>query len=146
MSVTISSQKLVKMGVSSSEDGYYFYDSVNKRTFIVMNTYDVNNQPVYEEWTDANYRVHRVMAREQRIAGSFQVKFYKRTDYEEFLDKFGKTEYSYTPVILTVYVNNLGETRQGYFYIEFTTKDEIPYMDGGKEDSIDGITIAITEA
>lgn len=146
MSITISSQKLVKMGAASSTDGYCFYDSANDRTFIVMNTYDVNNQPPYEEWTDANYRVHRVMSRNRRISGSFQVKFYKREDYETFLDNFGKPEYMYNPVKLTVYVNNTGTIEEGFFYIEYTTKDEIPYMNGGKEEELEGFTINIIEA
>lgn len=141
----IESNKLVKMGALSDPSGYCFYDDTLGRTFIVMNTYDVNNQPQYEEWTDANYRVHRVLTREQKIEGSFQVKFLRSSDYETFLSSFGDPSYRYNHVLLTVFVNNLGELREGYFYIEYTAKDEIPYMDGGKEENVEGFTINITE-
>ena len=139
--MSITQSKLVTM----PSTGYDFTDSSTGYSFIVMNSYDVNNRPPCEEWTDANYNLHRVMTRTRKVEGSFQVKFRRKTDYETFLSTFGNTTYNYTPVLLSVYVNNMGTVITAYFYIEYTTKDEIPYMDGGKEDSLEGFTITITE-
>lgn len=144
--MSIVANKLIKMGAKTIPTGYDFVDPQTGHTFIVMNTYDVNNQPTYEEWTDANYKTHRVMTRSRKIVGSFQVKFPRKEEYERFLSNFGNPEYSYRETMLTVFVNNTGTVEDGFFYIDYTTKDEIPYMDGGKEEELEGFTINITEA
>lgn len=130
---------------------YDFKPQNSNYTVIVANTYDVNDQPQYEEWTDANYRIHRVVTRETKVIGSFQVKFNKKEDIEEFMIKFGDPTHRYNPIYLTVFVNNrigYNEDYQyvsAYFYVEYTTKNELPYMDGGKEESLEGFTINISE-
>ena len=129
---------------------YDFKPANSDYTVIVMNTYDVNDQPQYEEWIDANYKVHRVLTRE-KIEGNFQVKFNKKEDIEDFMQKFGDPAHRYHHIYLKVFVNNrLGYRAEeqyvtAYFYVDYTTKNELPYMDGGKEDSIEGFTINISE-
>lgn len=134
----------------TSEVIYNFTPSESKYTVIVANSYDVNDQPQYEEWIDANYKVHRVLTR-QKIEGNFQVKFTKKADIEEFMQKFGDPAHRYHHIYLKVFVNNrLGYSQQdqyvtAYFYVDYTTKNELPYMDGGKEESLEGFTINISE-
>ena len=129
---------------------YDFKPANSDYTVIVMNTYDVNDQPQYEEWIDANYKIHRLLTRE-KIEGNFQVKFTKKEDIEEFMQKFGDPAHRYHHIYLKVFVNNrLGYSAEeqyvtAYFYVDYTTKNELPYMDGGKEDSIEGFTINISE-
>lgn len=129
---------------------YDFKPSGSDTTCIIMNTYDVNDQPQYEEWVDANYKVHRVFNR-FKVQGSFQVKFNKKADFEEFLNKFGSPMHTYDPIYLSVFVNNRASSsstvalKRAYFYVDYTTKNEMPYMDGGKEESLEGFTINISE-
>ena len=133
---------------------YDFKPTGSDYTVIVMNTYDVNDQPQYEEWIDANYKVHRVLTR-QKIEGNFQVKFTKKEDIEEFMQKFGDPSHRHHPIYLKVFVNNRigyqyeegeeGQYVKAYFYVDYTTKNELPYMDGGKEESLEGFTINISE-
>lgn len=54
--------------------------------YIIKDTYDVNAEPVYESWTDGNFREHRIQIRD-RVKGSFDVIFFDddNTAYQNFL-------------------------------------------------------------
>lgn len=52
---------------------------------IINGTYDVSNEDVYEEWTDANLQEHRLSVR-TRITGSFDMYFRTEAAYEAFLN------------------------------------------------------------
>ena len=58
--------------------------SLDVTPFIVLNTYNVSSQPVYDEWTDGNCHTRRSVKR-RRLEGSFSVKFFKVADYQNFL-------------------------------------------------------------
>ena len=142
------------VSVMASEYGAVIYDfkpANSDYSVIVANSYDVNDLPQYEEWVDANYKTHRVVTRETKIEGSFQVKFTKKADIEEFMQKFGNPIHRHSPILLKVFVNNrIGYSANeqyvtAYFYVDYTTKNELPYMDGGKEESLEGFTINISE-
>lgn len=139
MSDITTSKRLVCMPAALSFEGY------DLTPHIVMNTYDVTNQPSYEEWIDANFITHRVLTNSSKIQGSFQLKFYKKEDLKEFIDNIGDPKYRYDPVYLEVFVNNILDTKRSFFYIEYTLKNEMPYMDGGKEEEIEGFTVNILE-
>jgi len=54
--------------------------------YIIKDTYEVNAEPVYESWTDGNFREHRIQIRD-RVKGSFDVIFFDddNTAYQNFL-------------------------------------------------------------
>lgn len=52
--------------------------------YINESSYKVNSEPVYNEWTDANYRKHRDEVR-RRVTGSFDLAFVNDTQYNSFL-------------------------------------------------------------
>ena len=52
--------------------------------FIVLNTYAVSSQPVYEDWEDGYCHARRAVRR-RKLQGSFDVKFFNQKDYQDFL-------------------------------------------------------------
>ena len=67
---------------------------------------DLNAQDVFEEWTDGNWNIHRVITR-QRITGSVKLGFKTAADLGSFLSgiEAARNASGYYPV--TAYVNNL---------------------------------------
>lgn len=59
--------------------------SLDVTPFIVLNTYNVSSQAVYDEWTDGNGHSRRGVKR-RRLEGSFSVKFFNIADYRNFFD------------------------------------------------------------
>lgn len=59
-------------------------NGIDVTRFINESSYVVNSEPVYEEWTDANYRIHRSEYR-RRVKGSFDLCFITSDQYDEFL-------------------------------------------------------------
>ena len=53
---------------------------------IIKDTYKVNTEPVFESWTDGNFREHRIYIRD-RVKGSFDVIFFDDDNgaYQDFL-------------------------------------------------------------
>lgn len=83
---------------------------------IKLLTYDVNSEDINEDWDDANYETHRIVAR-KRVTGKFEMIFPSMTRQKEFfhyveeskqLNEFG---IAYTE--LKVLVNNVLDTRNG---------------------------------
>lgn len=52
--------------------------------FMDIQNYDVQKEPIYEEWTDGNYVKHRNVVR-TRIKGKFKLGFRDSTDVSAFL-------------------------------------------------------------
>ena len=52
--------------------------------FINESSYTMNSTPVYEEWTDANYKTHRSEYR-RRVKGSFDLCFITPEQYNDFI-------------------------------------------------------------
>lgn len=73
--------------------------------FIVLNTYEVSNQPVYKEWVDANGKFRKGVKRTQ-LKGSFSVKFFNPKDYADF---FSALENNHNPnadyITVNIYEN-----------------------------------------
>lgn len=78
--------------------------------FIISKTYKVNEQDVYETWTDANGITHRVIYR-KKISGSFELQFIDRSIYDRFIDELESIKQDgFYPIEL--YINNLLMTKQ----------------------------------
>lgn len=110
--------------------------------FITVPSYKINNGPVYNEWTDANYKKHRDILR-YKITGTFKMLFNTEEDLNQFLDDIYNYEDAsggYIPV--TVYVNNLSNQQTIDAYISFTLANDKPYY-GVKEH--EGFEIKVEE-
>lgn len=57
---------------------------VDITNYINYTSYKVSSEPVYNEWTDANYRKHRDEVR-RRVTGSFDLAFITDDQYNSFL-------------------------------------------------------------
>jgi len=57
---------------------------VDITNYINYKSYKVSSEPVYNEWTDANYRKHRDEVR-RRVTGSFDLAFITDDQYNSFL-------------------------------------------------------------
>lgn len=55
--------------------------------YIIKDSYEINTEPVFESWTDGNFREHRIYIRD-RVKGSFDVIFFDEDNgtYQDFLD------------------------------------------------------------
>lgn len=75
---------------------------------VVQNTWEVNQQPVYKEYQDANQETHRRFLR-NKISGTFQMVFADIDDYNSFkaLVEDRRSASNYT-VPCTVYDNMTG--------------------------------------
>ena len=110
--------------------------------FIKMPTYQVNQIDVYNEWTDANGTIHRDVYRTS-TEGSFTLWFDDHDDYEQFIsdiNEFKTVQEGY--ILAEVYINNKLDSYRGYFYIDFTPANELPYM-GSK--AHEGFQVTIKE-
>ena len=59
-------------------------NSFDVTPFIVLNTYSISNQPVFDSWTDGNNHERRGLKR-RKLKGDFSVKFFNQKDYQDFL-------------------------------------------------------------
>lgn len=111
--------------------------------FIVLNTYEVSEQSVYKEWTDANGKFRKGVKRTQ-IKGSFDVKFFSQKDYADFMSAL-RDNHSPNEDYITV---NLYENKSRTF---LTSKDiYVEYEPANVEPSIgwsfnEEISITISE-
>ena len=72
---------------------------------VVAGSYKINNEPQYSEWTDANYRKHKVKLRD-KVVGSFDMFFRSITDYETFKSHIAAETSTNNSVGISVTVNN----------------------------------------
>ena len=84
---------------------------------IVHDTYAVNSEPVYESWTDGNFREHRIYIRD-RVKGSFDIAFLGADNqvYQDFLDLLANETHN-RRLTIGLYVLNDGHfgTFEGYY-------------------------------
>lgn len=87
--------------------------------WIDKQSYQVNSEDVYENWTDGNWITHRVIAR-QRISGSCKAGFSKAADFAAFRQLLTTERQPDGWYTVTVYVNSTGatETIQAYLDVE----------------------------
>lgn len=74
--------------------------SLDVTPFIVLNTYEVSSQPIFDKWNDGKGNERRAIKR-RRLEGSFSVKFFNHSDYQAFLAAIeGErvTGFDYVPV------------------------------------------------
>jgi len=93
--------------------------------FIVLNTYQVSSQPVYDEWTDGNGTVRRGVKR-VKLQGSFSVKFFDQTDYTNFLSAIETNKTTGDYLEATAYDNKTKTTLQTDYYLDYEPKNVEP--------------------
>lgn len=116
----------------------------NLSQHVPMGTYNVNVLEEYEEWTDSNYDIHRKLKR-NRVEGTFNLKFKSIADYEEFLNVITKarTTTGQNYIEMDAFATNKGTKYNKKFYIDFTPKNDLPFMADSKNDAF---TVTIKEA
>ena len=89
---------------------FFQIGSTDLSAFADIQNFNINQDDVFQDWTDGNWIDHRDVVR-QRITGSFQLGFKRSADWTAFLALIAaeKLTAGYFPV--TVYVNNLGAPR-----------------------------------
>ena len=108
---------------------------------VVSGSYKVNEEDVYDKYTDANGREHRNIYR-TRVSGSFNMLFRSGKGYQDFLTCMSesKTKGGYHPCKLAV--NNKGTIVERDMFISFAPGREI---DGSLRQKVGEITINVEE-
>ena len=83
------------------------------------NGYQVQTDPLYTEWTDANGRDHRSVYRE-RTSGKFTLFFKTIDDYQSFCTVMADNKKNNTSYPCTVFDNNSNTEVTSDFYITYT--------------------------
>lgn len=87
--------------------------------YINESSYVMASEPVYNEWTDANYTTHRDEVR-RRIKGSFTLAFVTDTDYNAFITALNSVKNG-NVITVTLYVGgdiNSSQTIYAYYSIK----------------------------
>lgn len=109
---------------------------------VIAGTYNVNNNPVYESWIDANGTEHRAKIRD-RVSGSFNMFFRDLTEYNAFVSLIASSKLNDESVLCTVAVNNRTPGQYiGYFFMDFKPVRNIK---GDWNDFMEQFTVNITE-
>lgn len=97
-------------------------NSTDITKLINESSYKMDSEDVYENWTDGNFREHRVIAR-SKISGSFEVALYGQDGYDtkKFLELWNGAVRNHIVTIL-VYVANEGKMRAIEAYYEIAGK------------------------
>ena len=88
---------------------------------IIAESYDVNEEDVYNEWTDANKVKHRDTIR-QKIVGTFTLKFNTDKEYAYFVNLIKTSRTAARLLPMTVYVVNADENREVKMIYSFKPK------------------------
>ena len=122
----------LKIGSDASGDLSRYADIQN---------FDVNQEEVFQEWTDGNWTDHREVVR-TRISGTINLGFKTATDWNAFISLLNsnRTAAGYFPI--TVWVNNLGTSESINAFLDL--------VGSGKWDLVNNrfwrvITISVTE-
>lgn len=92
--------------------------NTNITKYIIKDTYEVNAEPVFQSWTDGNYREHRIYTRD-RVKGSFDVIFFDEDNgaYQDFLDLLDSAT---TNRLLTMGLFVVNQSKFDGFQVYFT--------------------------
>lgn len=82
---------------------------------IITDSYEVNAEDVYNEWTDANKRRHRDVIR-QRVVGTFTLKFNTEEEHADFVSLLKANKALDHTLPMTLYVVNNNEEKQTNVY------------------------------
>ena len=102
--------------------------SLDVTPFIVLNTYNVSTQSVYEGWTDGKGQERRSVKR-RKLQGSFSLRFFKAADYQSFLSAVESeraTGFDY--IAVNAYDNKLRAARAANVYLDFEVPDLEPSL------------------
>ena len=113
-------------------------NSTDITNYIIKDTYEVNSEPVYTSWEDANYVEHRVYVRD-KVRGSFEVITFgttPRTALVAFLDILNAAT-SNNVLTIGLYVENEGtfQALNCFYTVESTqhsVTDDGRYVDRAK--------------
>lgn len=113
-------------------------NSTDITDYIIKDTYEVNSEPVYTSWEDANFVEHRVYVRD-KVRGSFEVITFgttPRTALVAFLDIL-KAATSNNVLTIGLYVENEGtfQALNCFYTVESTqhsVTDDGRYVDRAK--------------
>jgi len=111
--------------------------------FIVLNTYNVSGQSVFEEWTDG-YGHDRRGVKRKRLEGSFSLKFFNTKDYTDFLTNIELAKFTgYDYYKVNAYDDKLRAVIQNVFvYLDY----ELPNLEPSLGYSFnEEIEITVTE-
>lgn len=109
---------------------------------VLSGSYSVQNEDIYDSWTDANLKEHRSAYR-KRMSGSFNMLFKTIDEYQAFLDNLKelKTDGLTYPIIALDNLSNEEISFDGY--ISFTPKRRRNDL---WQDMVDIVTINIKES
>lgn len=108
---------------------FFKINTTNITPWIDIQDYKMNREDIFEEWEDANWNLHRVIAR-TKISGEFKVGFSKATDFAALVALLGteKTADGYYPV--EAYCNNTGTNETFYAFLDVTDEDKWDLTNG----------------
>lgn len=167
--VNLRKQALVEIAKPSTEDPSSGSDIPEPMEFIDITqyitapSYDVNNTDVTEDWTDANYTTHRIVAR-TKVSGKFNMIFKDLHDYNKFynLMRMNREIYGEGYTYLRVQINNeldyntpgadpndvttyKCKRRAGLYFVKIDSNPWVePYF--GRFDKYQAISVSIEEA
>ena len=112
-------------------------------THIPVPNYQVNNIRNYEEWKDASYVIHRQLT-DEKIEGSFTLKFNSIQDYEEFVSFYMNNRDLNTGAILCdLWIDNEHVLKVNKsVFLDFEPQNDLPLM---KDNKSEGFTVTISE-
>ena len=98
---------------------FFKIGSTDLTAFADIQNYSVNQDDVWQEWTDGNWNGHRDIVR-TRISGTVKLGFRTAASWEAFLALLAaeKTAAGYYPV--TLYVNNTGALETVSAFLDMT--------------------------
>lgn len=110
--------------------------------WVDVQSYAVNREDVYEEWEDANWILHRVIAR-TRYSGSFQLGFSRADEFAAFTALLEAQRDPSGYYAVTAYINNTGETVAFIAFLDVLNEED-------KWDRVNGrqwlvVTVTLTE-
>lgn len=108
---------------------------------ITVPSYKVNQEPIYREWTDCDYVVHREIAR-KKIKGSFTIFFTTIEEYKQFFNYIKGNTLQDGSILVSSLVNNINEIRDYYAYIECLPVNNLPFYNARE---YEGYEVNITE-
>lgn len=108
---------------------------------IISGSYQVQTNDLFEEWTDANGRSHR-MKYTEKTSGSLDLVFKTLQEYEDFVENLTSVKAEDLSVPLVVLDNITSTEREIDAFIEFAPTRQV---DGKFNDRIETISINIME-
>ena len=115
--------------------------TVDYTSRIVSGSYQIQTNDLYEEWTDANGRSHR-MKYTEKTSGSLDLVFKTLQEYEDFMSNLASVKADDLSVSLVVLDNISSTEKEIDAFIEFVP---IRQVDGLFNDRVETVTFNIME-